>query len=102
MNDISVTDLAARREAGEAPIIDVREADEWASRHVEGAVHIPLSEFMQREHELPEAEELYILCHSGGRSARVTQYLEQKGVSAVNVVGGIEAWQGAGLPVVSE
>lgn len=102
MQEITITELAPRFESGEAPLVDVREADEWAQQHVDGAVHIPMSEFMQREHELPEGEPLYIICHSGGRSANVAQYLEQKGISAVNVAGGITAWQREGLPIVSD
>jgi len=50
--------------------------------------------------ELPEGT-VYVLCHSGGRSAKVTAYLEQQGYDAVNVSGGITAWQAAGLPVVT-
>ncbi|PFG31773.1 rhodanese-like domain-containing protein [Paramicrobacterium agarici] len=101
MREIAVTDLAARAQQGTAAIVDVREADEWQAGHVEGAVHIPMSQFMERESELPDAEELHIMCHSGGRSARVTQYLEQRGIDAVNVDGGIAAWQQAGLPIVT-
>jgi rhodanese-related sulfurtransferase len=39
------------------------------------------------------------MCHSGGRSARVTQFLEQQGYDATNVEGGITQWQAEGLPV---
>lgn len=101
MKEIAVTDLAARVTQGTATIVDVREPDEWQSEHIEGAVHIPMSQFMEREGELPDADELHIMCHAGGRSARVAQYLAQKGIDAVNVEGGIVAWQQAGLPVVS-
>jgi rhodanese-related sulfurtransferase len=41
-----------------------------------------------------------VICHSGGRSARATQWLnEAAGFEATNLDGGIVAWQGAGLPV---
>lgn len=98
---MTVADLAARAQQGTAAIVDVRELDEWNSEHIEGSVHIPMSQFMERESELPDADEVHIMCHSGGRSSRVTQYLEQKGIDAVNVEGGIAAWQQAGLPVVT-
>ncbi|WP_166984258.1 rhodanese-like domain-containing protein [Paramicrobacterium fandaimingii] len=101
MKEITVTELAAREQQGTAAIVDVREPDEWANAHVEGAVHIPMSQFMEREGELPDSDELHIMCHSGARSSRVAQYLEQKGFNAANVDGGIVAWTGAGLPVVS-
>ncbi|WP_437584511.1 rhodanese-like domain-containing protein [Paramicrobacterium sp. CJ85] len=102
MKQITVTDLAARRQNGDIVVVDVREDEEWAGGHLEGAVHIPMTQFMEREGELPEADELYVMCHVGGRSARVTQYLEQKGIDAVNVEGGIAAWQEADLPVVTD
>ena len=37
-------------------------------------------------------EPVYILCHSGVRSAQACLYLEQKGFDAVNIRGGIHAW----------
>jgi len=81
-------------------IIDVREPDELARIRVDGAVAIPMGEITERLDELPEGT-LHILCHSGGRSARVTQYLERNGYDAVNIDGGIMAWHQAGLPTVS-
>ena len=40
--EVQVADLAARRAAGEAPlVIDVREQAEWDEGHIPGAVHIP-------------------------------------------------------------
>jgi rhodanese-related sulfurtransferase len=42
------------------------------------------------------------MCKVGGRSAQVTQYLVQQGIDAVNVDGGMYAWDGAGRPMVSE
>ncbi|WP_166871933.1 MULTISPECIES: rhodanese-like domain-containing protein [unclassified Salinibacterium] len=97
MNEITVTDLAALGPA--ATIIDVREQNEYQAARVEGVTLIPLSEFQERIGELPADETLYIMCASGARSARVAQYLEQNGIDAVNVVGGIQAWHAEGLPV---
>jgi rhodanese-related sulfurtransferase len=57
-----------------------------------------MGEIASRLDELPEGT-IYVLCHSGGRSARVTQFLEQQGYDAVNIDGGITAWEAAGLPV---
>ncbi|WP_062210174.1 rhodanese-like domain-containing protein [Streptomyces sp. NBRC 109706] len=95
--------------AGEVPengvLIDVREPDEWAAGHAESAVHIPMGEVVGR---LPEIVELageqpvHVVCKAGGRSAQVTAFLEQQGVSARNVDGGMHAWQAAGRPLVSD
>ncbi|MFF8769997.1 rhodanese-like domain-containing protein [Kitasatospora sp. NPDC015120] len=84
----------------DAALLDVREQDEWDAGHVEGALHIPVGEVVARIGELPDAK-LYVLCRVGGRSAQVVQYLVQNGRDAVNVDGGMYAWEGAGRPMVS-
>ncbi|MFD4396831.1 rhodanese-like domain-containing protein [Kitasatospora sp. NPDC058478] len=84
----------------DAALLDVREQDEWDAGHVDGALHIPLGEVIARIGELPDGK-LYVLCRVGGRSAQVVQYLVQQGRDAVNVDGGMYAWEGAGRPMVS-
>ncbi|MQS13159.1 rhodanese-like domain-containing protein [Streptomyces kaniharaensis] len=84
----------------DAVLLDVREQDEWDAGHVDGALHIPMSQVIARLGELPD-ERLYVLCRVGGRSAQVVQYLVQQGRDAVNVDGGMYAWEGAGRPMVS-
>lgn len=81
-------------------ILDVREPQELAQARIDGAHHIPLGELVERQGEVPRDRTVYVLCHVGGRSARAAAYLEQQGVDAVNVDGGILAWYRAGLPVV--
>ena len=76
------------------------EPDELRAVRTASAVPIPMGEIASRLDELPEGT-IYVLCHSGGRSARVTQFLEQQGYDAVNIDGGITEWIAAGLPVVS-
>ncbi|MFI6447562.1 rhodanese-like domain-containing protein [Kitasatospora sp. NPDC050543] len=84
----------------DATLLDVREQDEWDAGHVDGALHIPIGEVVARLGEVPQ-EKLYVLCRVGGRSAQVVQYLVQQGWDAVNVDGGMFAWEGAGRPMVS-
>lgn len=93
---VSVTETAARP-AG-APLIDVREADEWAEGHVGDAVHIPLSSIALTD--IPEGRPVYVICRSGNRSSRVCDALMANDVECVNVEGGMIAWEEAGLPVV--
>lgn len=87
-------------------VLDVREDDEWAAGHVEGALHIPMSDFVARFGELTEAIEdgrrVHVMCRVGGRSAQVTQYLVRQEIDAVNVDGGMQAWDGAGRPMVTD
>lgn len=89
-----------------AAIIDVREDDEFAAGHIQGALHIPLNAVPAsldevHAHAIGAADAtVYVICHSGYRSALATQYLHEHGVEAVNVGGGMQAWISAGFPVV--
>jgi rhodanese-related sulfurtransferase len=95
------TDLAGLDEAlaAGAPVIDVREADEYAQVHVPGVTLIPLSEFAGRVGEIPSAPTVFVICAMGGRSAQAASFLTASGVNAVNVVGGTDAWVASGRPV---
>lgn len=98
--EIDVDELARLREAG-APVIDVRETDEWEEFRVPGATLVPLIEVPDRVGELPTDETIYIVCRSGGRSAKAVAFLRSQGLDAVNVAGGSLAWAEAGNPVDS-
>lgn len=99
MSDISVTELSALP----APVVlDVREPFEWAAGHAAAAVHIPLGDLSERVGEVPVGAPVYVICAAGGRSLQGAAFLERQGIDAVNVTGGMNAWQQAGLPVVSD
>jgi rhodanese-related sulfurtransferase len=83
-------------------ILDVREDDEWQAGHIEGAVHIPLSDLPARAAEVSGAAQVLCVCKVGGRSARATMLLRRSGVEAVNLHGGMHAWSAAGHPMVSD
>lgn len=89
------------REDPERPLlIDVREASEFATVRAPDAVLLPTSTFAARIAELPADRPLMIVCHVGGRSAAVTGFLARAGrTDVVNVAGGMDAWEAAGLPV---
>ena len=87
---------------GDAELVDVREAHEWQAGHAPNAVHLPMSELIARIGELPPSDPMYVVCAVGSRSARVVAYLTQQGYPAVNVAGGMRAWQAAGRPVIAD
>ncbi|RJQ74978.1 rhodanese-like domain-containing protein [Pseudonocardiaceae bacterium YIM PH 21723] len=90
-------------ELPESPVLlDVREDDEWQAGHAPQAVHIPMGELAGRLDELPEDSHVYVVCRVGGRSARVTAYLNANGWDATNVAGGMMAWDAAGKPMVTD
>ena len=92
-----MTELPAER-----VLLDVRENDEWAAGHAPDAVHVPMSELAGRLGDVPDAAPLFVICRSGGRSERVSAFLNSNGWEAVNVAGGMSVWAGLGLPLVSE
>lgn len=97
--------IEAAKLPDDAVLLDVREPDEWTAGHAPAAVHIPLGDLSARQGEIPEladGERLYVVCRSGGRSARATEALGQAGYQAVNVAGGMTAWALAGKPMRSE
>ncbi|MCW1249699.1 rhodanese-like domain-containing protein [Acaricomes phytoseiuli] len=85
-----------------ALILDVRKDQEWAEGHIEGALHIPLDHLPARFAELDPDQDTYILCRTGGRSFRASQWLAAQGYSVFNIAGGMGAWQDAERPMVSE
>ena len=95
---ISVEDLAARIDAGEDLfIIDVRQPEEEAEGTIPGALLIPLATLPSRIGEIPADREILVHCRSGGRSAKAVKFLQEAGISgAVNVAGGINAWNALG------
>ena len=96
MKSVTPTEFAALRDG--AVLIDVREPNEVAEASIPGALVMPMSTLNDHLDDLPDGE-FYVICHAGGRSARVTQALEAQGYSAVNVLGGITQWEQEGLPV---
>ena len=86
--------------AGNAILLDVREQHEWDAGHAPQARHLPMSQLNERVAELPTDVPIVCVCHGGGRSARVSAALQQSGWQALNLTGGMVAWQAAGMPVV--
>jgi rhodanese-related sulfurtransferase len=102
MTEISVDELQRRHTANEDfLLLDVREPDEIATAAIPWATTIPMGEVPQRLDDLPKDKPIAVLCHGGGRSARVTAFLNQNGFpNAVNVAGGIDAWSASIDPSV--
>jgi rhodanese-related sulfurtransferase len=95
--ELSPRDAAARTDAGEARLVDVRRDDEVADSRIPGAVHVPMSDLSARADELDGP--LVFYCHVGERSLMAAQAFEASGREAYSVAGGIVAWEEAGLPV---
>jgi rhodanese-related sulfurtransferase len=95
--ELSPTEFAARwpsyATGEDVVLLDVREHDELAIAAVDGARHIPMREVPARIGDLDSGKPLVVMCHSGGRSRRVAEFLQGNGFTIVfNLKGGIDAW----------
>jgi rhodanese-related sulfurtransferase len=94
VREISVEELNARRDGGENPlVIDVREDWEVQLASIPNVLHVPMNQVPARLAEFSREAETIVMCHAGGRSMRVAQFLANQGFTNVaNLSGGISAW----------
>ena len=86
-------------------ILDVRTAEEFKEGHIENALNIDVrqSAFLEKVTAmLPKEKTIAVYCRSGRRSANAARGLGAEGYRAVNLYGGILAWQEAGNPVTTD
>lgn len=96
---IAAEDLAA---ADPPLIVDVRSPGEYAAKHIEGSVNVPLNRLQQRIHELPRDRRIMLHCAGGYRSSVAASVLHQYGLTHLTeVAGGLAAWEAAQLPIVA-
>ena len=79
-------------ESTQAYVLDVREHQEFAIGHVDGANNIPLHSLRDRMSELPRDREILVYCAVGHRSYYASRALRLNGFSAKNVSGGMETY----------
>ena len=97
---LSPEDVEARVRRGHALLIDIREPDEFARRHIPGALSRPLSEIAAtRLGEIPDTD-LIFTCRSGMRTSANAERLAATVTGPAYVLtGGVDGWEKAGLPV---
>ncbi len=72
-----------------ALIIDVREKDEFKAYNVKGTKNVPLSKI----DNYSTSETVYVTCASGARSKMAVKKLRAKGIDAINISGGVMAYE---------
>ena len=102
---VSAAHAAKLIAAGNAVLVDVREAPEWADSGVAApAALLAKSDFDGKQEtwkpflEKNAGKEIILYCRSGSRSAKVAEALAAKGWKVSNA-GGFKDWVEAGLPV---
>lgn len=79
-------------------ILDVRQPNEFSTGHIAGANLIPLHELSAKISKLPRDREIICVCRSGARSGVAARQLAAQGFNAINMRGGMLAWQRHQLP----
>jgi rhodanese-related sulfurtransferase/glyoxylase-like metal-dependent hydrolase (beta-lactamase superfamily II) len=98
---LSAPALAEELRAKAPPVlVDVRAPAEFKANRIEGSVNFPLNHLVERAGEIPKGRPLVLGCRSGYRSAIGASLLARLGIESSDLVGGIEAWEAAGLPTV--
>lgn len=93
-DEISVTELKRRIDAGDIPfLLDVREDYEREICSLQGSRHIRQEQVEAQIDELDVEHEIVVFCKTGGRSGKICELLLAKGFKKpVNLKGGIMAW----------
>ncbi len=73
-------------------LIDVRSPMEYKSIHIKGSKLIPLEEIDKYLDSLEKNKTYLIYCRTGGRSGMAVKLFEEKGLKAINMMGGIMDW----------
>jgi rhodanese-related sulfurtransferase len=108
IENLSVDDVAAELESGEAVLVDLREPEELeATGKIPGAINVPrgMLEFRAdptspyHQPPLDPSRRVIVHCAAGGRSALAAATLQEMGYDrAAHLEGGFTAWKEAGRP----
>jgi rhodanese-related sulfurtransferase len=95
--NISVKDVVNKIEKKEnILILDVRTHGEYTGKlgHIENSILIPVQSLASRVSELEsyKDKEIIVVCRSGNRSRTGTMILMNAGYEAINMLGGMKAW----------
>lgn len=86
---------------GRLGVLDVRHRHEWHAGHLDGAVHVPVTELLDRLDEVPETRTVWVHCAAGYRAAAASSILSGLGARPVLID---DNWANAllaGLPLAS-
>jgi len=82
-------------------LLDVRNPREWAARHIDGSVNVPLNHLAERIEEIPRDRRLAIHCAGGYRSSIAVSILHQHGITnVIEMAGGLAAWDAARIGLI--
>ena len=94
--EMSVADLAARRETGDVQVVDVRTDEEWTEERLEGSRHVEMNELTTAAESIEKTTTVVFVCSGGNRSAMAAEAFRTSGYDAFSLAGGLTAWSEQG------
>ena len=101
--NVSATEAVMLMSRGKPLILDVRDATEFATGHIQGAKNIPLAELATRIKEIEKFKDKPVLvhCQRGMRAKSACSILRAQQFSQLNnLQGGLDNWVEAKLPLI--
>jgi rhodanese-related sulfurtransferase len=99
---LAPADVERRVRQGHALLLDIREPDEFARRHIEGAVSQPLSRLGAAPLPALDGADVIYTCKTGMRTgANAARLAATVTGQAYVLAGGVDGWAKAGLPLVA-
>lgn len=86
-------------------LLDVRHPDEYKAGHIAGASNLDVmaDDFITKAKEqIPDDKTIAVYCGSGKRSALASAQLAANGFKVLNLDGGLQGWEKAGMPVTTD
>jgi rhodanese-related sulfurtransferase/DNA-binding transcriptional ArsR family regulator len=98
---VTCAELQRRIRNGNAVVVDVRPAEEYAAGHISGARSIPLTELQARIREVPKKRLVVAYCRGPYCvfADQAVDLLRGAGYRAFRLDGGFPDWQTKGMPV---
>ncbi len=92
---IRADQLDRYRKTGTHTLLDIRSPSEFEQYHIPGSRNAPYSEFDEWSKKLDPDRRYLILCERGARSIEICRFLRERGMEALSVAGGIQAYKNA-------
>ncbi len=94
MKEVTPIELEAELQSEFPPVLlDVREAEELEVSVLPNVIHIPMDQVPVRFGELDPNADTVVICRSGGRSGKITEFLTAQGFRSVrNMATGMNGW----------
>lgn len=103
-NSVSPEEAVAMINHQNAVVLDVRTPQEFATGHILDSIHVDTTESDAKLKHLNKYSQkpVIVVCAHGKRSGLFLKRLQSLGFTdAINLTGGLHAWQNAGLPLTT-